>query len=278
MIPTKTLRISLVAWGKEHVRLANEVCLPSLLDPDVDVKLDVFTDIPSAFPFPTTRIESNPQNVHKLVSECHRISLSSLEPVVIVCPDMVFGAGVLKAIEGRRDKGKKLILVPAPRLDRPTVLPLLKERMSARELCAIAIEHLHSGLDLMFWDSDPFTTTPYQIYWKVDGGLVVRCFHMHPLMIWLEQKADFAGTVDGGCVDLFKTRDSCVITDSDEITCFEMSPPDHAWQSAGDRKDIVRWVNRKTNKMHQWFFTHECHVHTGVKESVVLPNELQQYA
>lgn len=234
--------------------------------------------MPNEFDFKTTRIGNNPERVHKLVSDCHRQSLGSREPVVIACPDMVFATGALKALENRMSKGKRLVMVPSPRLHRPKVLPLLRPHMSPRELSALAIENLHPGFDLMFWGNHPFTDTPYQIYWKTDHGLVVRCFHMHPLLIWPERRAHFNGTVDDDCVDLFGTTETCVITDSDEIACFEMSPTMHTWQKEGEQRMVKNWINRKTNKMHRWFFTHECHIHTGRMDTVTLPPELMAYA
>jgi len=259
------------------VRLATQVCLPSLLDDEVPVTLDIFTDQPQAFDCKTTLINGESDKKHKLVSNCHRQSIASREPTVIVQADMVFGKGTLKALLGRIEKNKRLILVPSPRTERVKMLPSIKAGMTNRELSALAIENLHPGFDLMFWEKQPFTDVPYQIYWKREHGLIVRCFHMHPLLVWLETKQKFTGTVDDDCVNLFTPTESCIIVDSDEIACFEMSPSSYSWQTPGERGAISSWVKRKTNAMHRWFFTHECHIHTGIKVSVPLPQELIEY-
>ncbi len=128
---------------------------------------------------------------------------------------------------------------------------------------------------MMFWENPVFTDTPYQIYWK-RAGLVARCFHMHPLLIWGNKS--FNGTVDDDCVNNFRIEQSYVVTDSDEIACFELSPSGYIWGQKPGGHNVADWARRKTNAMHRWFFKHECHIHTGVKESVPLPNKLLMYA
>lgn len=252
--------------------------MPSLLDSDVPVELDIYTDSPGAFPTSRHTRITGVADKQSVVRKCHQQSVASGDPVVIACPDMIFGAGTLKAIVRQMNKGKRLIAVPSLRLDRVQVGPLFKPGMSNREVTELALKTLHPNTKSMFWGDDFTTGTPYQIYWRTQSSIVARCFHMHPLLIWAERGSAFRGTVDDDCVNLFQEQQAHVVGDSDEIACFETSPTGYVWENPESTgKDIRSWVNRKTNNMHRWFFKHECHIHTGNMKSVALPQELIRY-
>lgn len=244
--------------------------MPSLGEGDYDI----YTDDPGAFKgHRVTRITPSDEK-QKIVKACHGQSIASKRPTVIACPDMVFGTGTLDVLQSHADAGTRLVLAPSPRLNRPAMLPYLQKSFANNELTALAMQNLHPGMEMLFWDAIPFTDTPYQIYWRHEQGLTVRCFHMHPLLVWMQDRKHFSGTVDDDCVDLFKTDQAHVVTDSDEIACFELSNPGYQWsQKPGDRNNLKHWVNRKTNRMHRWFFKHECYI--GMKNPVETPKELE---
>jgi hypothetical protein len=62
----------------------------------------------------------------------------------------------------------------------------------------------------------------------------------------------------------FKPEETYIVTDSDELAVFELSPRKYDWGSKGGEAteaETAAWVQAKTNSMHRWFFEKECTIH-----------------
>lgn len=257
------MRASLVAYGEENIRLAKNVCLPSLGFRDVTV----FTDKPKEFlGYDTYKIFPNLNDKLTTVTECHKEALSSGEPTIMLCADMVFGKGTCDFLSKISKSGKKLVVVPAIRLCRDSILPYLPGDFENRELCALSLKHLHPGTKKMFWNSIPFVVSS-QIYWGNEDTVVARCMHMHPILMQTSDPINGL-TIDAGAINNFTEEDTYVVTDSDELTCFELSPRDYVWYKnpipKGDEKSFKLFMKARGNHhLHEWFFKHECFIHSG---------------
>src|SRR4029077_19411784 len=252
------LRGAVVAWGEEHRWLAKHICLPSLGQKCITV----FTDKPEDFPdYKTIKIKPQEDKIG-LATDCYKHIISYGDRTVILCADMIFGEGAGQFLE---DSIKDLVVVPAIRLNRNTFLKDLKLPLDNRSLCKRALEHLHPGTENMFWGSKPFSGTPYQIYWRNEDTLVSRCIHMHPIL--MKGTVGKVRSIDGGGILGFDTGDCHIVTDSDEFACFELSDENYVWYKKPMEdmsKDYInRWMKRKGNHMHKWFFEHDCYIHSG---------------
>ena len=252
------LRGVLVAWGPEYRWLAKNICLPSL---GLDC-ITVFTDEPEEFPgYKTIRIRP-PDDKIELVTDCYKHILSYGDKTVILCADMVFGEGAGKFLQ---DCVKDLVVVPAVRLNKDKFLHGLHLPISNRDLCKLALANIHPGSESLFWGAKPFSGTPYQIYWRNEDTLVARCIHMHPIL--MKGNIGKVKSIDGGGLLGYEPKDCYIVTDSDEFTCFELSEEDYVWYKKPmedlSKDYLSRWMKRKANHMHQWFFTHDCYMHSG---------------
>src|SRR5258706_577360 len=107
---------------------------------------------------------------------------------------------------------------------------------------------------------ESFTRTPYQIYRWSGKDLIANCYHMHPILM---TGLPGEGSVDNG-VDNFTQDETYIVTDSEDLAVFELSPKRYDWGSKGDgpynEEEVEAWVQAKTNPMHRWFFQHECRI------------------
>lgn len=245
---------SLVAWGEPYVTLARDICLPSLEWPQKG-DLTVVTDKPKDFPGYKVLKAGFPESRHRFVTECHRQVLRKGEPTVLLCADFVFGIGSFEVLE-RLSKTYKLVVVPAIRLHMEGMQPHLTKPLSNGDLCKLALTHLHPKGQSLFGAS----RCPYQKYRWEGKDLKARCYHMHPIIM---TGLPGNGTVDNG-VGNFKPEETYIVTDSEELAVFELSPKKYDWGSKGgeaSEAETKAWVEAKTNPMHRWFFEKECTIH-----------------
>jgi hypothetical protein len=93
----------------------------------------------------------------------------------------------------------------------------------------LELAHLHPISSSHCWDSDFFNTHPSHLYWKIeDDGLLARCFHLHPILVRPADDVNFRKTIDDdyivqACPDPEMIH---IVTDSDEICAFSMTPRD----------------------------------------------------
>ena len=140
-------------------------------------------------------------------------------------------------LEALARSGKSVVHMSGIRLDRDGVVPELADRYSEeravlslapRDLVGIGLRHLHPIARSHFFNEYDGGLMPANLAWSVgDEGVLLRCFHLHPLMVKPQGPlAEFKSTIDDdlalrACPD--SSRDY-VVTDSDELLAFEMSP------------------------------------------------------
>ena len=130
-----------------------------------------------------------------------------------------------------------MVAVTGPRLSKESFLrdlqqsPVPLSAMCSRELVRLGLRHLHRYTKSMFATASPFCRKPVAVYWPIgDEGLIARCLSLHPLMIDPMRAVTLTeGTNDGpymaqACPDLARVH---VVTDSDELQVFELSPEKH---------------------------------------------------
>ena len=139
-----------------------------------------------------------------------------------------------------------------------------------REMSELGLAHLHPISSSHCWDSDFFNTHPSHLYWKIEGeGLLARCFHLHPILVRPADQVNFRKTIDDdyivhACPD---PKTIHIVTDSDEICAFSMTPRD---VKIGNERPhhssaayVAWWSYRFTKPEHFVLAEKVVHIHVG---------------
>ena len=286
--------MSTPVWGAGHLGLFLNVCLPSLLAdgnlpslaPDPQNRYLIYTrpeDEERLRAAPTfgrlseivtvevILIREKITEPHRTMSNCHADSVRRADEVggaaVFLPPDCVWSENSMAALERISRTGKSVVHMSGVRLDRDGVVPEFASRYSddgtvlsiaPRELVSIGLRHLHPIAFTHFWKDHGDQLMPANLVWDVQNeGLLLRCFHLHPLMVKAQIPfAKFGSTIDDdlalrACPDA--SRDY-VVTDSDEIFAFEMSGLSRfvgTVCSKGSVQGVAAWAEYGANARHR---------------------------
>jgi hypothetical protein len=301
-------QIQIAVWGKPYIRIMNDVAVPALLAPRnlphiaqthdcsvifVTAEADIETIRETSgyremqalcrVEILPTRIDSS-QTVYQNLSRAHHLgamkSASERARAIVLPPDAIVSDGALAALTDAAERGKRAVMCCGPRLLQEAALPALRARTSganftARELVAFMLEHLHPEMQRYFFDSTDFSTFPSMCCWSVgDKGFLMRCFHLHPLMVDYSSvkglHALAASTIDGEFIGtaIGKWDDIEIVTDSDDLFIVSLSGRD-AWYSESSHKQGSIAELQKTafhiivNPLHRMFFTKGIKIHTN---------------
>lgn len=301
------------AWGDQHVGLMLNVMIPSLLAPG---NLPALADPSRCrFVVYTSRedlerIEASPAlaavrrlmptwctafdtstppdgNRHAPASAAYatalRLAHEDGAALVIPPPDCVVSDGLIATLQAHAAAGTRVVHTLGLRLEVRSTDPFMVLRnpdgalcLTPRELVTIALQRLHPINALHFWDECDPGLEPSVMLWVAPGGLLARCFHLHPVMIRPTALPDrFDGTVDWD----FALRaapdfaDHAVLADSDAGCLFGLDYPDKTYPAAvarGDVDGVRRWSSgQNANDLHRWLLTHEVRIHAGDVERTV---------
>ena len=175
---------------------------------------------------------------HSLMGACHNNFIETAgndgAAMVFLSPDVIWGDGSFRRLFEIAQSGKRSVMMCGLRLEKESFLLSLQHYMkdgvlqpiSKRDLVRLAMNHLHPESESLVWDSEIANTLPSLLLWKIPGGLIVRAFHLHPLMVHpvIRNVIPF-GTIDddysaNACPD---PADEYIVQDSDDIVVFELS-------------------------------------------------------
>lgn len=292
-------------WGETYTQLFIETAIPAQLSPG---NLPVFKDSPHSqyiiFTTPesaeiirsapifqrlsetiTVTIEIITETInlpHDMMSACHKrgiVMANKMDAAALFLnPDLVFADGSFLTVRRLAEQGYSVILVPGIRTLKQNVVRKLHENFKSgetlvvppRSLMRVALDNLHPLADSSWWEEGESDLIPANLYWRAGKeGIVARCFHLHPLMVYPQRKdATFFGTVDddyfvAACPD---DKRDYIVTDSDELLAIELSDPGRLFLT-GFRKesidDTIVWAEQFTNNRHRKFFNATVRMHTG---------------
>ena len=291
-------------WGQNHVELFLTVGLPSLLaegnlpslgtvkgsryfiytlaeDKARLTDSDAFRQLERLMPVHVELLTPPIDVPHHVMSQSHADTLHRAEEAnaatVFLPPDCIWAKNSLVNLRRHDEAGVSVVHMTGVRLNRDTALPQLRERkgdspdlsIGAQDLTAFGLQHLHPIALSHFWNEHEGGLLPANLYWTVpDEGLVIRCYHLHPLMVRPQIKGSkFTSTIDDDlalsvCPDV--SRDY-VVADSDEILAFELSTPTHqagAPFPKGRIESISAWAEIGTNRRHRQLAQHTIRMHS----------------
>ena len=184
--------------------------------------------------------DANP-NRYKMMTACHRRAVADAAAVdaalIFLAPDFILGEGTLAGLVRLHAGGARAVLTANLRLSRESFLAAWKARagdgaVSSRELVALGLRHLHPATASCFVDGPTSNDFPTSVYWPVRSGdridgLLVRAFHLHPMLVDPVRREELpATTIDGhylaqACPDI---EQCIVVQNSDDVVAFELTP------------------------------------------------------
>ena len=300
----------LLVWGDEYTKLFTDIGLPALLSDgnipalarSFPTVFKIYTrpqDVPSIMasaayrrlaPLVETQfLDFDPTrsgDKYAAMTACHRLALQEAAEkhaaVVFLAPDTIWADGSLATVARAAMAGKRAVMQGGLRVMRDTALPALSRfyvegatgvaSVPPRALVRVALDHMSADFAAWFWDSPDFSRNPANVYWRVaDEGLIARCFHLHPLMLFPERKvADFISTLDDDLALLAIPRYESihVVEDSDEIFHIDLFDGDaraglNVLASGPTPHYLAEWALQCANLHHRRFVHHRLRWHTG---------------
>ena len=193
------------------------------------------------------------QGRYDLTTACHQQAVADAidagAALLFLSADFVFSDNAFGAVVKRHQDGYRAVVNTGLRLAKEEFLERLEDsgaaldRLRSRELVRMALPHLHSHTQSMFADARALSVFPVAVYWRVaDEGLVARCLHLHPLMVDPMGAVSPRNTIDGHyltqvCPDSSRVH---VVTDSDELQMFELTPAARQVTSIGPSR-ALKW-------------------------------------
>jgi hypothetical protein len=203
---------------------------------------------------------------------------------VFLTPDILLGDGSLASMVRLTEQGNRVLLVAGIRMSSEgAVACVAKHRTEGqanapippRALVRFCLDNLHP-ISVGHVVVNERVHGAQHLYWKVaDHGLLVRGFHLHPLVVWpRDPEAGIRNTLDDeyvsrACPD---RADWHTVTDSDEICVVEFSDRAHKRQMVGPRtladSDILKFMAANTTPDHREHVLHRIRFHTrGVRQA-----------
>ncbi len=298
-------------WGEAFCDALTSICIPALLSPGNIPALAA--DWPCRFIVYTreediARITSTPafERLRALVAVDfkvidatlgidkysamsgihHRVlAAAAFEQAAIVwlVPDAVWSDGALRTVARAARAGKRAVMQPALRVVKETALPVLQAKQghsvvsfTARELVALAMEHMHPYYRACFWDAPQFIKDPALTFWRVgEEGMLARAFHLHPLMLFPSRLpgSPFMTFDDELLLNTCPNYDDFhVIEDSDDGFHIDLTERDWCSFIPVRRRPasalfMAWWAINGANLHHRRFFSHPIRLHTGSMSS-----------
>jgi len=165
-----------------------------------------------------------------------------------IAPDAMFSNGSIATLKRLALQGKRCVYWFALRFAKEPIFAKLKERglprigepivLSGRELCRLALDHLHPEIARCEWNSPTFTFAPISCFWRVPDGQGI-VLHSHSWGPALGSYAEL-DTHDSSTFDTW-ARDGdyayrnwgaeldervTALSDSDEIMMVSFTPQD----------------------------------------------------
>ncbi len=288
-------------WGKDYRQLFLDVCVPNQLTPGnlgalpAGSRYRVFTSKDDAEVLRSSRalrqvnelmlvdvvvvreLSALSRNKFTRIRICHRRAIAdareSCAALIFLCPDHFMSEGALAAVLRRHEAGSRAVVCSGIRVERAAFLDALHARggvrgVAPRDLVSLALDHLHPAERSQMVDRDRNALEPAGVFWTVPGeGILARYFRLHPVMVDpLRPEALLEGTIDGHYV-----RRSCplrdqvhVVSDSDELSLFEMSNVDALVIGTGPGRRLV-WraatMMSRCDAHQQWYWTRPIRLH-----------------
>src|SRR5947209_14359646 len=301
-------QVQIAVWGKPFIDIMNDVAVPALLTEGnlpfianahdcsvvfatAEADIETIRDTSGYRAMEALcRVDIIPtaidpaQNVYQNLSRAHHLlamkSASERAHAVVLPPDAIVSAGALARLADAAKRGKRAVMCCGPRLLQETALPGVRARIGGahfmpRELVAFMREHLHPEMNRYFFTHENFSTFPSICCWSLgDKGFLMRCFHLHPIMLDYSSvkalDAFASSTIDGRFIRgaTGHSDDIEIVTDSGDLFMVSLSAKDAWYSESSHQPGSIAELQKAAfhvivNPLHRMFFTKAIKVHTG---------------
>lgn len=228
----------------------------------------------------TNDIDFQAQDHYKPFSDCYRMGMrladSEGAACVFLTADQLWSDGSLARVVDWGRTGADAVVGSGPRLLQESFTkfftqtfghqPLEPVSFSSEQGVDWTLQHMHPWDRSLFWDHEGHGRRASFLYWSVaDTGFLMRCFHMHPILVNPRGCSyDFQQTIDGGdllhkaCPDPSRIK---VITDSDQAFFCSLAPAAQSaqWidQPKVDWLGLARWaLGIGLSQQNLFYFSH----------------------
>lgn len=194
-------------------------------------------------------------NRYKLMTACHRRAVADAAAagaaIMFMAPDFVLGDGTMAALVRRHRDGARAVLTMNLRLSRESFRAAWRAHeqqraLAPRDLVRLGLQHLHPAIESLMIDASTTNDFPTAICWPMRAGtaldgVLVRTLHLHPLLVDPVLRHELPeSTTDGHyvmqcCPD---PAECVVVTDSDELIAFELTPAARAIGNSDRRRGV----------------------------------------
>ena len=201
--------------------------------------------------------------------------------------DFIWSAGALGNAARRLEQGYDAVFCPGLRAEESNLLAALRKNRNhwtldmastalsltvpPRDLAAASLANLHSHARANFVDAKLRSLTPAFQVWPVPTqGVLMRWFHLHPVVIRTfidNQKipGSFSGSLDADYVPAVfdSTEKLYLASDSDEISFVSLSPAyfEPPTQQPRTLRSIAAWAENYADLIHREFFDNAYRFH-----------------
>jgi hypothetical protein len=233
-------------------------------------------------------IDDDTKVPHDAMSKCFQRGIAVADKVdaavVLLTPDLILANGAFAKLKALSDLGHDTIFISGIRTLKQRLSARLRDKylqdgvicIEPRDLMRLALDNLHPITQSSFWEEGPGDLVPSNLFWRAGNeGLVGRCFHLHPLLVYPQRKgAVFFRTVDDDFYSAACPDDSCdyVVNDSDELLAVELSDMGRVFKTGftkGSIREISEWAEQCTSQRHRKLFQHTLRLHVGIRNSNV---------
>lgn len=188
---------------------------------------------------------SNPSiSKYSIFSAFHQIAIllliNSKSSAVFIPADGIWGRGSLKRISEIHESGYLSIFLLGSRVTRDSFCQSIERfraadgilTLSNRTLADITIKNLHPQMNSFFWNASAPSLYPSTFIWQMsDNTLLLRCFHLHPILVDNEllikcRDSSVHRTIDCEIAKhiIPENKNIYIVEDSDEVMVATHSP------------------------------------------------------
>jgi hypothetical protein len=176
--------------------------------------------------------------------------------VVLLNADLAVSVNLLERCAEHFAVGKRAVVLMGIRTTAgPEAPPAGAE---PRALLEWAWTHRHQIIRDLEWPHGG-SMLPTNLFWSEGESTVARGFHLHPAAVVKHDGMSFHSTIDGDLLDCIPREGIHVVTDPDDCSMCEVSPPERRFPVRDARmsaESVVKSMLSRASPMHRWLFRH----------------------
>lgn len=263
--------VGIPAWGQRCLDIFEKATLPATLaaakHANSQVRFLVHTDNSArlARAMKGCEVEFRPvpaagRDPHHKLGHANREAIAkaqSGECLAFINADMTGSIEIFGAAEKRFAEGKRLIMMAGTR----TIGGVPPAGARSAELLRWSMQHAHPATrECVFGVGRSKMCST--VYFRRGDDVVCHAWHQHPFALLVDRKIAFHGvTTDRDLQDNYKLEEIHLVTDANESSFAEVSPPERVFELGSvpmNINAILAWATKHnaSSPHHAWFFGH----------------------